>query len=260
MPRPRRAAGRRAPLRARAPPARRVLPRLPVPRQAPGRADSVGRACPPGRPPGLAAARGVFDATRPMRSSSWSSTWSCSTKGGRLGGACRPPWPVSSGRPRSAVRELLSVDAVTAGMADQIARATAELHQKAHAFAVQLADTVAPTLLAEGRRVSLLPAARELRAAQSRSGHAEARHASRLLRRGLGDRLPPGRLAGRRLPRQGPDDEGTAREDVRAHPAGARTRSRARSSRAWNGSACPRRGCDAISMRVSAISSTSGSR
>ena len=49
--------------------------------------------------------------------------------------------------PGSAVRSLLSVDAVTAGMTDEIARATAELHQKAHAFTVQLADTVAPTLL-----------------------------------------------------------------------------------------------------------------
>jgi type IV secretion system protein VirB4 len=41
----------------------------------------------------------------------------------------------------------LSVDRVTAGLSAELNAAIEELHQKAHAFTAQLADTVAPTLL-----------------------------------------------------------------------------------------------------------------
>ena len=43
-----------------------------------------------------------------------------------------------------------SPSAVTTVLADQLTRAVAHLHQKAQAFTTQLADTVAPTLLAKG--------------------------------------------------------------------------------------------------------------
>ena len=49
--------------------------------------------------------------------------------------------------PRSVVRETFSARATSAALAEQIDRAAATLHQKAHAFTVQLADTVAPRLL-----------------------------------------------------------------------------------------------------------------
>jgi len=70
------------------------------------------------------------------------------------GAVTRPSW---SGRlssfaasPAAAIREHLSVRTVTTVLADQLTRAVAHLHQKAEAFAIQLADTVRPTLLAKG--------------------------------------------------------------------------------------------------------------
>jgi hypothetical protein len=70
------------------------------------------------------------------------------------GAVTRPSW---SGRlssfaasPAAAIREHLSVRTVTTVLADQLTRAVAHLHQKAEAFAIQIADTVRPTLLAKG--------------------------------------------------------------------------------------------------------------
>ena len=70
------------------------------------------------------------------------------------GAVTRPSW---SGRlrsfaasPAAAIREHLSVRTATTVLADQLTRAVAHLHQKAEAFAIQLADTVRPTLLAKG--------------------------------------------------------------------------------------------------------------
>ncbi len=51
--------------------------------------------------------------------------------------------------PRAAVREMFSVRGMTAVMEEQLARALSHLHQKAQAFATQLADAVAPRVLAK---------------------------------------------------------------------------------------------------------------
>jgi len=82
----------------------------------------------------------------------------------------------SSRRP-SPIRERLSVRTVTTVLADQLRRAIAHLHQKAEAFAIQLADTVRPPSSA-GRGVSRAAAPRELHAPQGRRGRPEVRHAS----------------------------------------------------------------------------------
>jgi type IV secretion system protein TrbE len=57
--------------------------------------------------------------------------------------------------PATAIRGRLSVKTVTTVLGDQLSRAVAHLHHKADAFAIQLADTVRPTLLpkAEAFRV-----------------------------------------------------------------------------------------------------------
>ena len=70
------------------------------------------------------------------------------------GAVTRPSWSQRLGElvasPATAIRERLSARTVTTVLADQLGRAVAHLHQKAEAFAIQLADTVRPTLLAKG--------------------------------------------------------------------------------------------------------------
>src|SRR4051812_35163053 len=67
------------------------------------------------------------------------------------GGVDRPSWShqlrAFMASPATAIRERLSVRAVTTVLADPLGRAVAHLHQKAEAFAIQLADTVVPILL-----------------------------------------------------------------------------------------------------------------
>src|SRR5665213_3077520 len=76
------------------------------------------------------------------------------------GAVDRPSWShrlrafVAS--PATTIRERLSVQAVTTVLADQLERAVAHVHQKAEAFAIQLADTVRPTLLAKGEAFRVL--------------------------------------------------------------------------------------------------------
>ncbi len=66
----------------------------------------------------------------------WTGLSSASTHAGRI---LRTPW--------SALRARLSVERTAAAFSEQMAEAAGELQQKAHAFSVQLADTVAPVLL-----------------------------------------------------------------------------------------------------------------
>ena len=76
------------------------------------------------------------------------------------GGVDRPSWSHQlrgfATSPATAIRERLSVRAVTTVLADQLARAVAHLHQKAEAFAIQLADTVRPTRLAKAEAFRVL--------------------------------------------------------------------------------------------------------
>lgn len=65
--------------------------------------------------------------------------------------------PTAAGRlaailksPRAGLRDWLSADAGIAVISDQVDRAVEHLHQKAAAFTVQLADTIAPRLLLKG--------------------------------------------------------------------------------------------------------------
>jgi len=85
------------------------------------------------------------------RCSSWSCISSCSTRAR----STDPHGRIDSARPRvavTAIRERLSVRTVTTVLADQLRRAIAHLHQKAEAFAIQLADTVRPPSSARPRR------------------------------------------------------------------------------------------------------------
>src|SRR5450631_1925803 len=63
------------------------------------------------------------------------------------GAVTRPSWSHRLGElvasPATAIRERLSVRTVTTVLAGQLGRAVAHLHQKAEAFAIQLADSVA---------------------------------------------------------------------------------------------------------------------
>src|SRR5258706_3546980 len=72
----------------------------------------------------------------------------------------RPSWSDRlrsfAASPAAAMREQLSVRTVTAVLANQLARAVAHLHQKAEAFAIHLADTVKPSLLAKGEAFRVL--------------------------------------------------------------------------------------------------------
>jgi type IV secretion system protein VirB4 len=67
------------------------------------------------------------------------------------GAVHRPSWPdrvrTIARAPGTAIRQRLSVQEVTTVLADQLTRAVVHLHQKAEAFAVQLADSIAPTRL-----------------------------------------------------------------------------------------------------------------
>src|ERR1700693_214810 len=76
------------------------------------------------------------------------------------GAVDRPSWSHRFGElvasPATVIRERLSVRAVTTILAGQLGRATAHLHQKAEAFAIQLADTVRPSLLAKGEAFRVL--------------------------------------------------------------------------------------------------------
>jgi type IV secretion system protein VirB4 len=76
------------------------------------------------------------------------------------GAVDRPSWSrqlrAFIASPATAIRERLSVRAVTTVLADQLGRAVAHLHQKAEAFAIQLADTVRPALLGKGEAFRVL--------------------------------------------------------------------------------------------------------
>ena len=113
---------------------------------------------------------------------------------------------------------------------------------------------------AEGRRLSVLPAARELRPARRGRRPLTLRHASRLLRRRLRRRVPPRSPAWSVAAREGADDEGAAEPDVRRILLRTCTPCPASSSPVSSGSAFRATACGATSRPADGISSTSACR
>ena len=100
-------------------------------------------------------------------------------------------------------------------------RARAELRHRSQCVRHRsFEDTVRPRLLHKTEAFALLPPPPELRPVEGRPREAQVRHASRLLCRRFLRRVPSRPPAGRRLSRQGVDDEGAAGAHVRARPGG----------------------------------------
>ena len=114
----------------------------------------------------------------------------------------------------------------------------ATLQDLAHAFEVQLSD-IGLHRLAKAEAFRFFRQLVNYNPATAAAAHPHLRHASRLLRRRFGHRLPPRPPGGRRSARQGAVDEGAAEPHLCPCAGGPLPRFPASSSPVSNGSGCP---------------------
>ena len=261
VPRPRRAPSDRASLRTGPAPARRVVPRLPVPDQAPGGADRRSAVTRIPSSTRRSRSRAAYFAAKAdalfelelylvVLYEGWTyrrARWRASPRSRQR----RAP-------PRASCSRYAAVSAADARPARRGPGAPppegAGVHDPARGRrGARRCSPKADALPVLRRLLNYAPHKVDV-------GRAEARHASRLLRRRLRRRLPPRSPRGRRLPRQGADDEGAAGQDVRAHAAGPLPRAEHVHRLPRVAAPCRTPRCAATCTRVAGTSSTSASR